>query len=314
MLFPQFSELPPELQEYIVYWASGNYGDPGMTAALMLVSKVFLIWASHFHYRIVIIENNAQLERLLGSSFFRETAAQSVHILVLTDLPPSSYLLICTLLKMTTNLFGLFFHIHGGFVVPDTVALPKLRAVMSGTPEGRTDEHRLSFSMARQLTHFPYLGGLHNDFTFEDLLRWLRQPFDSLTHILMRFDDNCAKDIGEWQELFRQTRDKVLPRLPPNLRVFIIQPPWVPHAEDLDEDLRSFINGTCDSRIVFSPEESSDGMVWSDQLYLRYAGEREVESVHIYETEAKGIWISAEEFIQNRNRRFDVASNSLATT
>ncbi|KAH8825864.1 hypothetical protein DL96DRAFT_1610110 [Flagelloscypha sp. PMI_526] len=293
-MFPRFSELPSDLQEYIVHWASDDYSDPDFNAELMLVCKDFLVWAAHNHYRVLSISSSTELGTLLQTSLFRQTAARSVRILLIADVPTSCSSLICEMLCMTSNLISLSLHVEGGFIFPNSLRLPKLRAFMAGDPDSPADVTQLSPGLARQLTHFTYGVGLILKFT--DLLRWLRQPLDSLSHVLLLIDEDCADNLDEWQTVFIRIRDEVLPLLPHHMRVFIVNPEYMPDIQDLDENLVSFIRGELDRRVVFAPSNHS-----KDPAYIQFEDEVGSASVHLYEADEVSIWNLAEDFISKRD-------------
>ncbi|KAH8798441.1 hypothetical protein DL96DRAFT_1720561 [Flagelloscypha sp. PMI_526] len=304
-MFLQFTRLPSELQEYIVYWATGTYDDPDSSEGLTLVSKDIFVWATRNRYRILVIETISHLKCLLQTEYIWPTAAQHVHVLVLSDIPASDSTIIHEMLTMTSNLISLLFNIEGGFTVPESIFLPKLRAAIAASSEPTTNTVcylRLPPVLIQQLTHFTYVLYATGLEKWDDLLWWLSQPLDSITHFRLVFDEDCADDLEQWQILFRETRDTVLPLLPSHLRVFLVQPEYIPDESSLGDDMLNFLDGQIDSRVVFAPSE--DGQNSSlHPMFLEYEGERVRESLHIYEADAKGIWVLAEEFIGARAHR-----------
>ncbi|KAH8825865.1 hypothetical protein DL96DRAFT_1817305 [Flagelloscypha sp. PMI_526] len=300
-MFPRFRELPTDLQEYIVHWASDDYGEPGFNSELMLVCKDFMVWlvtlchrAAHNHYRILPITGAHRLEGLLQTNIFRQTAARSVRVLFVTDVPTACSSLICEMLRMTSNLISFYLDIDGGFIFPDTLSLPRLRAVMAGGSDSLADVIHLSTGLARQLTHFAY--AVNPALMLADLLRWLSQPLDSLSHVILHFTDQCADTLADWNALFRRTIDEVLPLLPQQLRVFIVHLEDVPDIQDSDDDLVNFIRGQLDRRVAFAPRNRSE-----DPLFVQYTGEVATAPLLLYDANETSIWASAEEFISKRD-------------
>ncbi|KAH8823182.1 hypothetical protein DL96DRAFT_1818944 [Flagelloscypha sp. PMI_526] len=303
-MFLQFSRLPSELREYIVYWATKNKDDQH---ALLLVCKDFLTWTVPDVWHTLFIRDGYELEGILQTEIVWPIAAPSVRHLSFDEIGTDHFPLVCKLLNMTPNLSSVYFTLEGNFTLPDSIELPKLRKVMVAGPkseDGSTCHIHLPSKIVQQLTHFAYIVQVTHISThagngnFDDLVRWLKEPLESLTHFCLTLEDNWAI-MGLWKILIRDTKEKVLPLLPYKLRVFHV------HGET-NMGLRGAavdrpVVGQVDRRIVVADIDLGEyfGPAWLAPLFQEYVDARMQRikgSIQFMPTDPLDVWVLAEEF------------------
>ncbi|KAH8823183.1 hypothetical protein DL96DRAFT_1818945 [Flagelloscypha sp. PMI_526] len=304
-MFLRFCELPSELQQCVVHLALNDPDGPHPFTA-MLVCKNFFTWTVPDSYRYLYIGCDRQLVRLLQTEILWPTAGGSVHHLFLDGIRSTCFPLIYKLLQMTPNLSSVLFTLEGDFTISDTVDLPKLRKVMVSGPkseDGNTCHIHLPSKILQRLTHFAYIvqashisTHVEND-NLDDLVRWLREPFDSLSHFCVTFEDNwVALDL--WEILIRDIKDRVLPLLPYQLRVFLV------HGEinmSMKGALDHSVSGQVDRHIAIADIDLEDylGVTWLAPIFHDYLFERKYRiknHLQFSSTDPLEIWVLAEEF------------------
>ncbi|KAH8798444.1 hypothetical protein DL96DRAFT_1564985 [Flagelloscypha sp. PMI_526] len=206
------------------------------------------------------------------------------------------------MLQLACNIRVLMIYMKGDFTLPETLNLPRLQRIVSGDLSlGDTPWPHLPRRIAMQLTHITYVIIPRQGAILPE--RLLNEKLDSLTHFLLAFDESTTSSSRELQVLFRGIRDGVVPLLPRQLRVFIVQTEFTPVAKDFDEDVLNVLSGNVDPRVVAAPVKKKIESRRPDPLFMFYDRERAREMVHIYEADAKGFWIAAEEFISKRDKR-----------